>query len=441
MGEVRAPGATGIGARASVGTRVGQRDRARRARGPRSAPTQWRPLTASDADSRVRFTAAWLARLREAAPARVALLITSEYEGVFRNGGVGTYYRRLSEQLTAEGWHVLLLLTLTDGEFRGESAFPGARHLFSTREVEQVLDLQPLHRRMLSARTPEPFDHQSLCALFFAQAVVDAFPDAPVYIEFPEMMGTGYHTIHARQTGLLGHRCVIGVTLHGGHEWVSDANERYVEDDPSRFEQVAWYESFSFEHADLSFFPSHFLRARMESYGWTASHAIHLPYLIPLVDWRASSDNGLPQVGGGKRPVVFFGRLEERKGLCTFLAAVRALPPRLRQGLHVVFLGKVVGLHRAPLAHLNSRGYIEQEAPDDLSYRIVPDLYSEDALQVRGGPRQPDRVPGQPAGELPEQRPGDGTASGDPRGVGYRRLPRGARARPARVGRVLVRAR
>ena len=105
-----------------------------------------------------------------------------------------------------------------------------------------------------------------------------------------------------------------------------------------------------------------------------------MPYFVPRLDATGSVPDDLPTVGAGKVPVVFFGRLEERKGLCTFVEALGALPPAVRRRLHVLFVGKIIGLLSAPLAHLDSREYIEQTVSPEVSYSILPDLYSAQAL-------------------------------------------------------------
>ncbi len=53
-------------------------------------------------------------------------------------------------------------------------------------------------------------------------------------------------------------------------------------------------------------------------------------------------------------PVVFFGRLEERKGLCTFVEAIKLLDQDLQAQIKITFMGKVVPLYSAELKHLNS---------------------------------------------------------------------------------------
>ena len=86
-------------------------------------------------------------------------------------------------------------------------------------------------------------------------------------------------------------------------------------------------------------------------------------------------------IGHNYIPIVFFGRLEERKGLCTFIEAIQLLDPELRNHLDVTFLGKVVNLYTSELRHLNSRQYIDHELDTKVSYRIISDLYSEQAIQ------------------------------------------------------------
>jgi glycosyltransferase involved in cell wall biosynthesis len=322
-------------------------------------------------------------------PEQVALLVSSEFEGIYRNGGIGTFYKALSEQLADDGWYVILLLTYTDRVFGGRSTLSSINHIFSTSETERVLSLRAIHKQLLEQHAPDGYARESFRCLLFTQAVLERYPQARVYAEFPEMFGAAHHVIHAKHAGLLGDRCVVAVTMHSGHEWVFEANEKYVPDRPTDFWQVSSNEAFSFEQADLSFFPSHFLRAKVEAYGWRAPRAIHMPYFVPVFDRDRSDRNDLPQLDEARRPVVFFGRLEERKGLCTFVEALKALPRSLKQSLDVVFVGKVVPLFSADLRHLDGAQYVERELTGDLHYRVISDLYSADALRYVSNIRDP----------------------------------------------------
>jgi O-antigen biosynthesis protein len=228
---------------------------------------------------------------QQANPEKVALLVTCEYEGIFKNGGVGTYYRTLSDRLADDNWYVILLLFFADERFHGSSTFPALKHIFSTTEVAEVLNLQPIHLELLEEAESDIFDLESFRACLFTQAIAASFKQAKVYVEFPEMMGIGYRTIQAKQAGLLHANCVTAVTMHSGHEWVFEANEKFEEDTPERLWHVCHYEQSSFENADLIFFPSHFLKHKVGSYGWETSQAKHMPYFVPLVS-TDQSPNG-----------------------------------------------------------------------------------------------------------------------------------------------------
>lgn len=80
-------------------------------------------------------------------------------------------------------------------------------------------------------------------------------------------------------------------------------------------------------------------------------------------------------------PIVFFGRLEERKGLCTFIEGIKLLKPELKSQLKITFMGKIVSLYSADLKHLNSEQYIKQELQNDFSYEIIGNFYSQQAIE------------------------------------------------------------
>jgi O-antigen biosynthesis protein len=327
---------------------------------------------------------------------KVAILATSEFEGFSKNGGIGTYYTALGQKLAADGWSVILLLCHSKAEFRGKSQLPTLQHVFSSGEVENVLDLQPIHRAILSKSQEHAigrwFDCESFCCLFFIQAIVASFPEAVVYVEFPAIWGFGYRTIQAKKSGIVGNSCLIGVTDHGGFEWLRETNSRYAVDCPSWFWQADHYEEYSYGNADLTCFPSYFLKSKVESYGWKTSHAVHLPYFIPTLDLPALDEhegnlNNKParmpvELKSEQIPLVFFGRLEERKGLCTFVETLQLLEPDLVKKIHIIFLGKIVQLESTQLKGLDSQQYLDRALKGKFSYRILPDLSSLEAIEL-----------------------------------------------------------
>lgn len=113
----------------------------------------------------------------------IAILVTSEYEGIFKNGGIGTYYKTLSEKLASEGADIILILCQTPQKFQGKSTIPHIRHIFSVHEVEDCLELKPVHLGILAQfKQWEWVESESYKILFFIQAIASHFPDSPIYI-------------------------------------------------------------------------------------------------------------------------------------------------------------------------------------------------------------------------------------------------------------------
>lgn len=317
----------------------------------------------------------------------VVILVTPEYEGIFRNGGIGTYYATLSQKLAAQGAYIILIICQTKQEFYGESSVPHIRHIFSACEAERVLELQPVHLAILSQfKEWDWVESESYKILFFIQAIATHFSRSPIYIEFPDLCGLGYRTIQAKRSGLLGKNCVTAVTMHSGQEWLNEAHEKYIVEAGNWFRNVYSYEQYSFENADLAFFLSSFMEAKVKTYGWKTARAVHLPYCFRIVPPLDKNRPMLAKVALNiKRqqiPIVFFGRLEERKGLLTFIEAIQQLGEKLRQQIHLIFLGKIVPIHSPKFQHLDSQQYIQQELGNKFDCTILSDLFSQEAIAL-----------------------------------------------------------
>jgi len=313
---------------------------------------------------------------------RIALLVTPEYEGIFRNGGIGTYYHTLSQKLTESGWSVVLLLYQTEEHFAGRPIDNAVRHAFSTTEIESVLTLTPQQQqRLRQFKSWQWVEDSSYRSLLFVQALSDRYPQAQIYIEFPDLCGVGLHTIRAKRTGCLGTHCTTAVTLHSPQEWLNEADSRFSFEYSDWFRKTCEYEREAFETADLPFFLSYTLRDRLERHGWNFDRAIYLPYCFKILD-RDRCPSVPLSIPRHVIPIVFFGRLEQRKGLLTFVAALHQLSPVQRQRLHLIFLGKSVTLDLPDGRSLTSYEYIEQELGQDFAYTIETDRYSDEAIAL-----------------------------------------------------------
>lgn len=82
-----------------------------------------------------------------------------------------------------------------------------------------------------------------------------------------------------------------------------------------------------------------------------------------------------------KIPVVFFGRLEMRKGICTFVEAIKSLEAETKKQIQIYFIGKIVEMHQTRFGDLTSDKYIKEEIQDTVDHQIFSDLYSHEAIQ------------------------------------------------------------
>ena len=212
---------------------------------------------------------------------KVAVLVSNEYEGLSRNGGIGTYYSALGKKLKEAQWTTVLIYCQSDGKFQGKSDVADLDFIFSTGEIFDSLILQSSQLLILDqAGNSESPIWQSLSCLFYIQSVIKVFNNAQIYIEFHDIHGYGYHTCQAKQVGLLPANCLTSITIHGCFEWIYEAGEAMINDD--WFWQALFREQESYEGADLTFFPSSYLKSKVESYGWNNPNAIHMPYFIPF---------------------------------------------------------------------------------------------------------------------------------------------------------------
>lgn len=221
--------------------------------------------------------------LPNSTPNRIAVLPTTEYEGIFRNGGIGTYYKNLATRLHSQGWYVILILGDFDSNYVGESDLREIKNIFSTNQIDKTLNLSSSHQLILAQIQDQWVNKLGYSCLFFLEAILNYFPSSQIYVEFHEMLGIAYQTIQAKKSKILGANCVVAVTMHSGHEWIFEANERYNLEYPEWLWEVAYLEQSCFENADLSFFPSYYLTTRVKSYGWNLKKGYNMPNYIPII--------------------------------------------------------------------------------------------------------------------------------------------------------------
>lgn len=245
-------------------------------------------------------------------------VITREFSPLTRNGGIGTAVRHLCDALLTRGHRLTVYYTGRPGPRLWPFAAGLRRQGMAFRPVIAPLGLllhDPVRRSRAAAAALAGTRHD--CYLFH-----DFMADAWVFLQ-------------KRQRG----GAPLGMVTHGSAQWVDEGNGQLAGDGPRA--QLYAMERHCCEQADFLVSPSAYLLHWMRERGWQLPErsGVIPNFTAPLgaVPPRRPADTAPP------REIVFFGRLEERKGLRVFCDALLRLPPEQLAGRGVTFLGREGG--------------------------------------------------------------------------------------------------
>ena len=249
-------------------------------------------------------------------------LVTSEITGPASAGGIGTASTALARQLASEGHRVTLLYTqVLDGKpYAGNAPWDD----WVQQYLQQGIGLAHIEHRGGYA------DWQAKAWLvmeFLRQRHFDL-------VYFNEHHGSGYYTIAAKRARIAPFSGqTYGVIAHGGLEWVLQHNDQYMQRASDLL--MMGMERRCVEWADFVLSPSEYLLHEYAGYGWQVpERAFVHPY--PLLRRAAQPQSEAAPVD----ELVFFGRLEARKGLWLFCEALERIAEQLR-GRTVTFMGRM----------------------------------------------------------------------------------------------------
>jgi glycosyltransferase involved in cell wall biosynthesis/GT2 family glycosyltransferase len=157
-------------------------------------------------------------------------------------------------------------------------------------------------------------------------------------VVFQDWHGAGFCSLRAKQLGLAFGETTLALYCHGPTEWLFEANRRFPTDAGDIARSVM--ERTCTGLADVLVSPSAYLIEWMRARGWILPART---YVVPLFsESTAVADVALKRDrnGRGPREIVYFGRLEDRKGIEVFIEALNAVDPTLLAGRKVTFLGR-----------------------------------------------------------------------------------------------------
>jgi glycosyltransferase involved in cell wall biosynthesis len=292
------------------------------------------------------------------------VFVSSEFAGLVPNGGIGTFYSALAESLVAAGHDVTLLYTQGLVSHAAGKDFEHWRAHYAARGLALV-PLPPY--RPPGASYHAGTSYQVMDWLSRRTAAGAAFDVA----HFPDWQGHGYFSALARRMFTPGlRRTRVVVMVHGPLAWARASNAQRL--DTLEDLESDFLEQNTVRLAETLVSPSRYLLRWMErDAGWelppphrvfvqpytmpraareaveaarrrAAAPSPHAPHVFPT-DTNPSSVAPVPTplpagwgpsraVSEGElaprrtvREVVFFGRLEVRKGIALFCDAVDAL--------------------------------------------------------------------------------------------------------------------
>lgn len=225
--------------------------------------------------------------------------------GPVANGGVGTACATLAEILASAGFEVDLLFTYFDVDDMTVKYWTA---FYAKKGIK------------LHLLSPPDYEHQhGHLWVRISYAVYEWLKTRPYDLAvFPDMFGVGYYSLLARRAGVFFQKTPMIVLFLGPQVWSRENNNQLF----SRIEEltIPMLEKGSIENADVVQFATDWSRDWADEHGWKYrdSHKIIFPMRRVDVDTKVKKS-------GRSREIVFFGRLEVRKGIYEFLEAIEAM--------------------------------------------------------------------------------------------------------------------
>jgi glycosyltransferase involved in cell wall biosynthesis len=236
-------------------------------------------------------------------------IVTPDIVGPIKNGGIGTHCHYLCELLKE---HELTVLFTARPEKVSAKRW---RDWFSERNIRLVVLGELSLPQPLAPFNPEPevfFDRSWRCYQWLREQNFE-------YIHFQDWGGNGFFSIRAKRTGIGFTNTTLAVTMHSSSEWQRQGMGHWPEKTRSHY-KLNRVERYCCENADQLISPSRHMVEWAREQGWRIpADAKVMP--CPFV--RHQKEQSLSPVDFSH--LIFFGRLETRKGLDVFCKALTSL--------------------------------------------------------------------------------------------------------------------
>lgn len=285
-------------------------------------------------------------------------IVTSEIAGPHLNGGVGTHCLYLADFLARRPNTTVRVVYYGSIEREDEAFWVEEfreKYGVAFEWIDPSPDTLPCYRGLATSQ----FDRASIRVAEHLRKT-----HADIYF-FQELLGLGYRSLQMKRTGVAFQRSVLTCMVHSSLEWISEAMGAL----PQRGKTEAvtkQMERASVRWCDWLLSPSKYmLKWSLHDCGIDHPRASAIPYLFRPE--AAPIERHLPV-----KKLIFFGRLEQRKGLIVFLKALEILA---REG----------GLNPVPVTLLGRYGQTEDGTAEKSIERYAERIASRFPITVENG--------------------------------------------------------
>ncbi|CAM3307733.1 glycosyltransferase [Rhodothermus bifroesti] len=271
-------------------------------------------------------------------------IVASDFVGIVKNGGIGTAYTELAELLAQNDWQVTVLYV---GHRVDNSTYKWIEYY--RKNNIQVIPLSALLNNcsLKSSSLSRALSFEIYQWLKKYQECFDV-------IHFHEWQGLAFYSMLAKEQGLAFKNCKIVVGVHSPHLWTLHYNLKFP---GIRDLEIDFMEKESVKRADYVWFINNYMKNWIEKQ-WNihVSNYIIKPYPLFLDAIGVDTEQ---KNKCNKLNLIFFGRLEFRKGLDIFCQALNLI--KNTEVAHCIdqifFLGKDVKIEGK-----NSKKYIQEKS-------------------------------------------------------------------------------
>lgn len=267
-------------------------------------------------------------------------IATPDMLGPVKNGGVGTAFMGLLEALRSNGHKVTVLYTSTQYDTGSPEHWKEDFRRRHDVEFIPYADLPNASARFAPLQGADEYLYRS----YRVYKYLCSRPDFDV-IHFPDYLGIGYYTLMAKAIGLAFTKVPIIVTTHGPVAWSRASGYATAKDLKPMVSGVL--EKFVVEQADMVISPSQFLIDWFTAHGWNLPKETHHAFNNLPEERKPDTAASSKKASAKRRPpvkeLVFFGRIEQRKGIYLFIDAINELldtQPESLETIRITFMGK-----------------------------------------------------------------------------------------------------